>query len=281
MEYQSEINPSEEMLNSAFIDPKDIQFSFSQENWLDQEYDLENCYLDPTNDFSLERSIIRCDVSYNHNIHFAYSPQAYASNKSPIQLKHDSVMDDQEDFTLPDSCLLFTTSDNLESDFDQLTTVSDICDDDFQPEVAGHKNNTQITADSGLADSKDKLSLDRNESIMVSCKTMYNYLMKPITSKLVKKFGKQKCDKPVERPILRLKQNLIKQKIVQAPVQLYANTNSRQNKQHETPKAKRSISNRPNQFFQTQAQLDSSPLMTDNVMDNNFVKCGEFVTYFV
>lgn len=231
---------NEEMFNSAFVDSADLEFSYSQENWVD-EYDIDNCYLDPTEEFT------RCAAVFPTSV--KHSPQFFQSSNSPILHK----LDKSDNFSLPDSCLLFTTSDNLESEMDQLTTVSNL--------VPSEKTS--------------------NESMKINCKNVYKYLVKPITSnKLVKKLVK-KCNLKSSENNVQVKPE-VKQsrlnRVPSIPVKLYSISKNSSNQ--ETPRVKRRTE-KPKKFVATQSQVSSNSMLVDNLTDNNFVNCGEFVTYFV
>ncbi|CAF0783157.1 unnamed protein product [Brachionus calyciflorus] len=231
--YESE--SYESMFNSAFINQSDIPYMSANI----PDLDISNCFLDLTSSNSLDRSLIRCAPVSTKAINYSsVSYQSVSSSTGP-------------NFSLSDSCLLFTTDDNIQTDLDQLTNVSEI-----QEEGANFQEIFQ----------REELTETKNDSMKISCKNVVNYIMRPITNKIIKKINKK--FKTTE------KHEISERKV---PVKLYSSP--KQLKPIVVPeKVNKQI---PRKYSQPKLSLNSNSLMIDSLMNNNFVKCGDLVTYFV
>ena len=211
---------SDEIFNSAFINPSDLQIS---NQFFDKS--LSNCFLDTSESF-LETPIPR-------NTSKSFTPL----NKSPEILRKSILSGvDYDNFDLPDSCLLFTSNENINCDM----TNFEIIPEDIQKLEAP--------------------PIDEKKSSKLNCRNVLNYIMRPISNNLIKKINKKiKKSSPEEIPPIQAK----------IPIQLYSNK-----KRDVFVKDHKKIAFVPN-------LTNSSNQITSILNDNNFVNCGDLVTYFV
>lgn len=225
-----EINyESGEIFNSAFINPSDLEYSPSNSSQLN----LSNCYLDPT-EFSFEISKRR------------FAKSISPSKRSPQSLKRTLSNLECTNFDLPDSCLLFTSQENLES---------------YQQSNSFLGKNEKLPE----LEIKELTENYRDITQKVNCKDFLNFLIRPFSSKFLKKINK-KLKKPFNQEETKIQAKI--------PIQLYSS-----NKTNTGPKQEKSNC-KINRAY-SQRITGSKKTTITKLNQNNFLNCGDLVTYFV
>ncbi|RNA21062.1 hypothetical protein BpHYR1_029633 [Brachionus plicatilis] len=226
---------SEEMLNSAFIDPSDLKYS--QDTSFD--FNLSNCYLDPSCD---ENSL---ETPVHRFVYRGFSP----CNQSPQSFKSNVLSDlDCQEFNLPDSCLLYTSQENIDSDLTRTAFGNSIQNEKLKE--------LEI---SNLAQKKTDSCAKTN------CKDVINYLIKPFSNKIIKKINK-KFKKPIVQDDDKAHAKI--------PIQLYSSRKSKDTNVYTKcdPKI--------DDIFIPKISHSNRFLMCQST-ENKFVDCGDLVTYYV
>lgn len=208
---------SEEIFNSAFINPSDLEVSNDPIN----DISLSDCFLDPSGYF-LATPIPR-------NTSNLFSPL----KNSPEMLRKTILSEIDYDFDLPDSCLLFTSNENIDCDV------------------------TNIEHD--RLEKLELPSLDETKSTKFNCKHVLNYIMRPLSNKLIKKINKKFKKSSVQENHQKIEPKI--------PIQLYSH------KKRETFKCVKDQ--------RTMAFIPNSNDHYVSKLENNFVNCGDLVTYYV
>lgn len=247
--------------NTAYIDECDLVDDACDTTSCWIKYDqIDNYYLEASSlNMDSINSIPRCaprnTVEYvnGHCFNSFQSTSDDSSIKFQSYEEQDSESNEpqavnEKDFLYNDSCLLFTTVSQL---YDVKNQPTAHCQDTFATSI----NNTNTT---------------RNEtSTRVNCKSMYNYIMKPITKKLCKAFNKHKSTKTV------------------APTTLVVETTASTNDDDHDHASTQSIcsqqkvlqTNIRSNFFDS--RIAYSPVSITNLQATRFKNCGDVVAYLI